>query len=293
MSSLLSLTAIACFSADWARVRSRMVGSLIACGFVTVVAAADSPQPDATRPGGGRIVFETGVPPPVPVFFSVTAEHTLRVTPTELTGEAVLQVVVLQGRPETLVVGIEGEGEVVAVGGSALRDWSIRQRGTGSSASRWLVLRPVLPENGDGPRSLDFKVQFRRAGPPLPGLWRIPLVVAGEAAGFVARCRVAPDARVDVRLVALAGASALAREEKAGRDLLFALRRDARIEIEVTGRGASAREVELMETRVSGVLEAGRWQRAPAVARRRTGEATGSAAAAAFGRRRAERERGG
>jgi hypothetical protein len=235
-----------------------MVGSLIACGFVTVVAAADSPQPDATRPGGGRIVFETGAPPPVPVFFSVTVEHTVRVAPAELTSEAALQVVVLQGRPETLVVGIEGDGDVMAVGGSALRDWSIRQRGTGSSASRWLVLRPVLPESGDGPRSFDFKVQLRRAAPPLPGRWRIPLVVAGEAAGFVARCRVAPDAHVDVRLASLAGASALAGDAPAGRDLLFALRRDARIEIQVTGRGAQIRGAELTEAHVSGRLESER-----------------------------------
>jgi hypothetical protein len=257
MSSFLPVTVSDSSPFGLAHVRRWGLRALALVSLAAIASAADTRVPGTTVPGGGRIVFETGVPPPVPVFFSVTAEHTLRVTPTELTGEAVLQVVVLQGRPETLVVGIEGEGEVVAVGGSALRDWSIRQRGTGSSASRWLVLRPVLPETGDGPRSLDFKVQFRRAGPPLPGLWRIPLVVAGEAAGFVARCRVAPDARVDVRLVALVGASALAREEKAGRDLLFALRRDARIEIEVTGRGASAREVELMETRVSGVLEAG------------------------------------
>jgi hypothetical protein len=235
-----------------------MVGSLIACGFVTVVAAADSPQPDATRPGGGRIVFETGAPPPVPVFFSVTVEHTVRVTPAELTSEAALQVVVLQGRPETLVVGIEGEGEVMAVGGSALRDWSIRQRGTGSSASRWLVLRPVLPEKGDGPRS------FGLQGAAPSGC----ASVCPAAGGFpwwlpAKRLDLSPDAAsrpmrtCDVRLACLAGASALARGRRlAGISLCATARCPYRNSSDrswrIDPRG------ELMETHVSGVLESGR-----------------------------------
>lgn len=254
MSSYHSAVVYTSLCAHLSRVRWRVMG-VLALAAASLALGADPRTPGTPLPGGGRIVFETGAPPPVPVFFSVTAEHTVRVSPTALAGEAVLQVTVLQGRPETLVVGVEGEGEVVAVNGSALRDWSIRQRGTGPTASRWLVLRPVLPETGDGPRSFEFTVQLRRADPPLPGVWRMPLILAGEAAGYVARCRIVPDAQIDVRLSSLTGASALAGEGPSSRDLLISLRRDARIELQVTGRGASAREAELTETLVSGVLE--------------------------------------
>jgi len=131
--------------ANWIRKplfrRLRNLFAVALAGASVALAAGDKSAADSAKvsaaltPGGGRIVVEAqGVPPAVPLFFSASADQTIRVGRAEIAGEMRLKLHVVQGRPEVLTLGLSGDGEVTDVSGKGLRDWSV---------SRTLALRPA------------------------------------------------------------------------------------------------------------------------------------------------------
>ena len=89
-----------------------------------------------TPGGGGKIIVEaSGVQAVAPLFFSANANQSVRIGSSEITNEVKLSVRVLQGSADVLTLGLSGDGDVVAVAGEGLRDWSVRQ-GTGDAAAK-------------------------------------------------------------------------------------------------------------------------------------------------------------
>ncbi|MFA6960703.1 MAG: hypothetical protein WC205_08140 [Opitutaceae bacterium] len=231
-------------------------GSLIACkqaptfGALVLLATTLSAAPVTTAltPGaGGKIVVEaTGVPPPAPLFFAGTVDQVLRVGEGEIGGEAKLTVRIVQGAGEVLTLGLSGDGEVVAVTGAGLRDWSVR-RGTGEAVvKRFLDLRPVLTD-GQAPRSLDLVITTRLRDPAVPGKSALLLVTAGDAVGFSSRVRLQPDASVELRLTQAVGVVTVG-------GLDFVMQGEGRIEVSLARRGASLGDAELMAVQLTGAV---------------------------------------
>jgi len=221
---------------------------------VCLIAAA-APVTTALTPGsGGKIVVEaTGVPPPAPLFFAGAVDQVIRVGAGEITGEAKLNVRILQGAGDVLTLGLSGDGEVVAVTGAGLTDWSVRQ-GTGDAAAkRFLDLRPVL-KDGQAPRSLDLVVTTRLREPAVPGKAKVLLVTAGDAAGFDSRVRLQPDATVDVRLAQVDGVVAIGAARSPAEARSFVVRGEARIELALTRRGAALTDAELTAVQLTGAV---------------------------------------
>ena len=90
-----------------------------------------------------------------PLFFAASAEVTARVGLADVTSDQQLAFRVLQGRPEVLSLGLSGVGEVTAVTGEGLRDWSLR---VDAGGARFLDLRPALPEAKDAKSPTELKV---------------------------------------------------------------------------------------------------------------------------------------
>ncbi len=217
-------------------------------------ASADSAQMSAAlTPGGGRIVVEaSGVQPVAPLFFTATAQQTVRLGLTEVTGEAKLAVRVVQGKPEVLTLGLSGDGEVVSVVGVGLRDWSVRQ-GTGDAAGkRFLDLRPALVVGIDGPRTLELTISTRLRDPAIPGNVAVLLVTRGDAVGFDSQVRVQPEAAVDARLALAEGVIAVGAAKGPGDAMQFVAQGDARIEVSLVRRGASLADAELTGVQLAG-----------------------------------------
>ncbi|MBW8781884.1 MAG: hypothetical protein JF599_08355 [Verrucomicrobia bacterium] len=207
-----------------------------------------APVTTALTPGaGGKIVVEaTGVPPPAPLFFSATAEQQVLVGAAEITSEVKLAVRVLQGSGEVLTLGLSGEGEVVGVTGTGLRDWAVRQ-GTGESAGkRFLDLRPTL-NGGVAPRSFDLVVRTHLRNPAVPGATSLLLITAGDATGFSSRVRLQPAETVELRVTQAVGAVAVG-------GLDFMMQGEGRLEVTLAHRGAGYRDVELKAVRLTGAV---------------------------------------
>jgi hypothetical protein len=228
---------------------------LLALGVVRAL-AADRPASEGASatasllPAPGRLVVDVqGVPPPAPVFFSAAAVTTVRFGPTEVTGETRLKLRLIQGRPEVLSFGLSGDGEVIAVSGKQVRDWSVRQEGTGTGTRRFLDLRlaQVVPlVSVAAPAEFELEVRTRLRLPAVPGTMAVLLLTPGDAVGFSAQISLQPDPALDLRVTAATGLTPL------GEPLQFHAAGDGRIEVRLTPRGAAAADLELLDAQLAG-----------------------------------------
>ncbi|ACB73614.1 LysM peptidoglycan-binding domain-containing protein [Opitutus terrae] len=211
----------------------------------------------ALLPEGGHIVIEAqGVPPEPRLFFSASADHVIRLTDSEVTGEVQLRLQVVQGRPDVLSLGLSGDGEIVDVAGAGLRDWAVRTavvaetgRNRAEPANRrFLDVHPALA----APRDLRLVVHTRLRKPPVPGTSRVLLVTPGEAVGFASNVRLEPDSSVDLRVTSAVGVVSVGESGAAHGPQLFSSTGDGSIEVRLTPRGSALAPAEMVGAQIAG-----------------------------------------
>ncbi len=204
-------------------------------------------------PGEGHLVVEArGVLPKAPLFFSATAENIIRLNAGEITSEIKVAIRIVQGRPEVITLGLGGSGEVIAVTGDGLRDWSVRQ----ADGKRFLDLRPVLAEGQPASASMDVKVILKIAKPSVPGTVFLPTLSPGEAVGFSSRIQILPGDAVDVRVTRADGLVPLGPDPKPHGDQQFTSIGESNLEVMLSQRGAALAEADLVGATLTGKLDA-------------------------------------
>jgi len=217
--------------------------------------AGDANVSAALTPEGGRIVVEAhGVPPPAPLFFSAEADQTVRLGMAEVRGEIRLRLHVLQGRPEVLTIGLSGDGEVVEVSGSGLRDWSVRQGAGASGDRRLLDLRPAPADGGAGTRELDLVVHTLLKRTAVPGTVAVLIATPGDAVGFASRLALEAGADVDLRVTLVTGLSPVGEAGGPRDPARYLSTGDGRIEASLTQRGAALADAELVGAQLTGTV---------------------------------------
>ena len=240
-----------------ARRRSRLpfVAALFALAGALVAAPkpADTAKTSATlTPEGGRIVVDVqGVPPAVPLFFSVAAEQTVRLSSAEIAGELRLKLHVVQGKPEVLSLGLNGEGEIAEVAGAGLASWAVRQVPGGK---RFLDLRPALSNGAPAPTDLEVVVRTRLRKPAIPGTASILLAAPGDAVGFASTITLQPDPQLDLRVTTASGLVALGEPRSPRDPVRFQTTTDASLTVKLTPRGAAPADAELLGAQLSGKI---------------------------------------
>ena len=200
----------------------------------------------------GPLVLMPWQPTPkeAPLFFSATAAVTARVGLADVTSEQQLTFRVLQGRPEVLSLGLSGAGDIIAVTGDGLRDWSLR---VDASGARFLDLRPTLPEDKDEKPAAELKV-----------LVKTRCVFAGGAGGTQALVVPTPGTAtslaIDLAICADPGVALRVTKAEGLRPVepidahKFVGSGAAAVEVEVTPGGSGARGLELLDARLTGKL---------------------------------------
>ncbi len=181
-------------------------------------------------------------PKEAPLFFSATAEVDAKASLFEITGEQRLSFHIHQGKPETLTLGLSGEGEVADVTGDGLRDWSVRVTEDGS---RFLDLRPTLID-GKGPTDLNVVVITRQKIERNAASLLLP--TPSVATGFSIALKVTTDTGVDLRVVKAEGLAPV-RDADSHQ---FIGTSAAAVNVEVSPSGSGSRGMELMDVMVIG-----------------------------------------
>ena len=233
-------------------------GAAMLCALrLCAQATADSATMTAgLAPDGGNIVVEAhGVHPKAPLFYSATADNTVRVTPDEVTGEMKIKLTVLQGHPETLTLGLSGDGDIVDVTGDGLKDWAVRQGAGGPANARFLDLRPALDPGKPDPKELDVVVHTRVEKPEIPGSLNILIATPGNAVGFSSENHL--DAGVSLLMQVTDATGMLPYGSRNGAQASyreFYSMGDGRLVVTVMWRGATAAAAELVGAQLTGTL---------------------------------------
>ncbi|HVS54595.1 MAG TPA: hypothetical protein VHD62_19725 [Opitutaceae bacterium] len=214
--------------------------------------------PSAPVVEGGRIVLEARTtPPPVPVFFSAKVDELVTISFAEIAGTIRLDLHVVQGRAETIALGLSGEGEIVDVTGDGLRDWSVRRAGD----QRFLDLHPQLPvvlpnaaPAGPTPAELHLVAHTRLRKPAVPGSASVLIVTPGEAVGFAATLKLQPE-NVDARVTDATGVLPVSDAAGAREARSFSWSGEARLGVGLSARGGALATIELTGLQLAGKVD--------------------------------------
>ena len=183
-----------------------------------------------------------------PLFFAASAEVTARVGLADVTSDQQLAFRVLQGRPEVLSLGLSGVGEVTAVTGEGLRDWSLR---VDAGGARFLDLRPALPEAKDAKLPAELKVlvktRFVFAGGG-GGAATLVLPTPGTATSLALDLAITADPGVALQVTKADGL----RPVEPADAHKFVGSGAAAVEVQVAPGGSGARGLELIDVRLTG-----------------------------------------
>ncbi|MBT8044224.1 MAG: hypothetical protein KJO79_04675, partial [Verrucomicrobiae bacterium] len=160
--------------------------------------------------GAGTVSLTAkGVLPKPKLFFTVDAVTQAQLTSTKITQTINLSLNILQGKPELLTLGLQGEGEITSVTGPGLVDWSVRTSADGKQ--RYLDIKPTQQPGPLKPRTLTMTVKCQHPVKSLPIQTQLVTLAPGEAAGFTQKLEINPGG-LDARLLKIAGMQPLKKE---------------------------------------------------------------------------------
>ncbi len=184
----------------------------------------------------------TKAPKEAPLFFSATAEVNSQIGLETVTSEQKIHFKVLQGKPETLTLTIDGPGEVTEVTGPGLRDWSQRKTDKGPS---FLDIRPQ-EINGQFPTEFEVlmktrvKVEKEHAALLLPG--------PGNASGFSLAVNLVEAQTVDLKIATANGLTPV----EGGKNRKFMGTTAAALDMKILPAGTDARGLDLINASLTG-----------------------------------------
>ncbi|MGC4015572.1 MAG: hypothetical protein QM755_13790 [Luteolibacter sp.] len=213
---------------------------LILTLLLAIAAAQDEARVDVGD--GVALVPVEKIQKPVPLFFSATATTRTHVGLDSADGHFDLTFKILQGKPETLSLSLLGQGEITAVTGDALKDWSVR---TEADGSRFLDLHPDVDEVEETwavqvTAKTDLRAIRNEAPLLLPGI--------GKASGFSITSMLETAADVDLRVLKAEGLVPV----EGGNNRQFQGSALPLLTIAVARGGTAPRELELVNASLNG-----------------------------------------
>lgn len=172
------------------------------CSVLVSLAPAQEPQGDPVILVPAKVAEK-----PAPLFFSAETGSVVNVFANRTEHVISAKLKAHQGRPETLSIGLNGEGEITGVTGEALAGWTVRKE---SDGRRFLDLKPVLPAVGSAdpvPMEFNFTIAAVHEIPAEKANESFALLhpSAGAAVGFTGTLELRADGDALARVVEASG----------------------------------------------------------------------------------------
>lgn len=181
-------------------------------------------------------------PKELPLFFSATASVKAQAGLETVTTTQQIDFKIEQGKPETLTLSLGGAGDVLAVTGEGLRDWSVR---VGDGGARFLDVRPVIAP--DKPLT-DLRVQLTSQQKVTAQPASLLLPGPGAAVGFSLNLEIVRNPGVDLKFGKVDGLTTI--DGSKGRKFIGT--GAASLEVIVAAGGPGSRGLELTDTVLTG-----------------------------------------
>jgi len=185
---------------------------------------------------------------PPPLFFSARANSTITATSKSWTSETQIQFELLQGTPDVFTLKLIGDGEVTAVTGEGILDWSVRRSGD----TRLLDIRPKK-----GVKALTAKVQSSQDRLELPVELKPITFGPGKSVGFSSLLTLNADPSVDLRVTKADGLAPAQTPDENSRQWRFQAQGDHELVLKLSRDGAALAPVELVNAKIEGSIDKG------------------------------------
>ena len=204
-------------------------------------------QASVDENGTGAVTLTAkGVIPKPKLFFTANASSTVAVNHEQITQTTRLDLKILQGRPEILTLGLQGDGRITAVTGAGLKDWAVRTSLDGKQ--RFLDLKPALAKGRPSPASLVLTVQSQHELKSIPTTAQLLTLSPGEAAGFSLSLAIGVHG-LDAKVSKVTGMVPLDKEHH------YHCTGANSLTLQLTPNGASRAPVELRNVRITGNVD--------------------------------------
>ncbi|XZE19508.1 hypothetical protein SH449x_004829 [Pirellulaceae bacterium SH449] len=225
--SMLFVFSIACLS------------SFVTCGF----AQDEPPADDTTNPV--TFVLQPGKSPPPAFLFSASVVSQATVDLQAIKQSIKVDLRVLQGKWETVSLGISGSGDIVNVIGGGISSWSVRVTGE----ERFLDLQI----QSDAKEVFAEIVALSKVG-RLPQSLELLHLTPGKSLGYDSRIKINFESSVSGKLTEADGFSPLVSQERV---VELQSSRGGRIVLQLDRSSALPPAIELAQCTVTGVVEPG------------------------------------
>ncbi len=199
------------------------------------------------------IVFNTGDAKPPAFLYAATARAEVQVGLKEINQRIDLQVRVLQGRGETISLGLGGAGDVTAVEGDAIAAWAVRT--SGSERFLDIQLKPAVSEaSGQSePTTYAATVKLHSTHARLPTRVELAHLKVGKAVGFDSQIQIQYVGGASGKILVADGFASLASQPSTKR---LQSSTGGRLELQIDRDSSLPPAIELRDTSLVGQLDA-------------------------------------
>ncbi|MCA9125631.1 MAG: hypothetical protein KDB22_01035, partial [Planctomycetales bacterium] len=193
--------------------------------------------------GAGTIIVEAhGRLPDPPTFFTAKAQATAEISQRRIEQTILLNIKLLQGKPTTYRLGLNGDGNVLEVQSEHVHAWSIRNK----DSKRFLDLQFKKDV-----KELAARIKILTPVSELPATVELAHITPGDSVGFESVVAISYAADVEGALIALAGFDPLESTDRSER---FQSSTGGQIQLQLNRRGTAPAPVELLDTELHGSL---------------------------------------
>ncbi len=192
---------------------------------------------------------------PPPLFFSASSQSVITLNAHSWSAEIDLELRVLQGKADLLVLAIHGDGDITSVSGDGIAAWGVARRTVGDRVERFLEIRPTLGEDGKSAATLKAKIVVSAKDLQLPAEANIFILGAGDAVGFSSLISLSTDASLDVRIAAAFGLVPVGGTTPSDRNWKFQSFGEGKLSLHLTPGGAALAAVEMVGVSLTGSID--------------------------------------
>ncbi len=231
--------------------RTRWLSLITAVLFCAGLAQAQPPNQVAGGDGTTTILVSPSRPPEPAFLYSVNAKANVQVNPDSIGQTIELMIRVVQGRPGTVTLGLNGPGEVVDVAGDAIESWSMRSKGEDKYFD--LQLKAVGEQPQGEVVTINAVVQIRTKNDGPPTEISLAHLATGKAIGFDSRIQIQYAPELAGAVLQADGFVPLADE---GRMTQFQTSTGGKIMLRIDRSSTAPAPIEILDAVLTGELTA-------------------------------------
>ncbi len=225
------------------------IAAVWCCTYMAFAQDANPASSTTTVDGAATIVLSPARPAEPAFLYAISSQANVQVNAASIDQQIELTIRVVQGKPGTVTMGLNGPAEVISIAGDMIESWSVRSKGE----EKFIDLQ--LKSAGEQPAGEELKtqavIQLRSKFESLPNELLLAHLATGKAIGFESRIRIQYAPELSGRVMRADGFVPLADE---GRTTQFQTSTGGQLVLRLDRSSTAPAPIELFGATLDGEL---------------------------------------